>query len=103
LEKRDVSAGNPAGRIGYPSDIANCVLFLTSGEKTALFSHFYIKTIFLPRQARDNHRESTPKKTVLSQEIGLRDDRSHKIAIATSALFQVITTMAVPAPPVLRI
>jgi hypothetical protein len=75
----------------------------TAGKKTVFLRHIYIKEIFLPRQARDNHRESTQKKTVLSQEIGLRDDRSHKIAIATSALFQLITTMAVPAPPVLRI
>jgi hypothetical protein len=30
-------------------------------------SHFYIKVIFLPRQARDKHRESAPKKPVLSK------------------------------------
>jgi hypothetical protein len=31
-------------------------------RKTAFLSHFYIKTIILPRQARDKHRESTQKK-----------------------------------------
>jgi hypothetical protein len=30
-------------------------------------SHLYIKVIFLPRQARDKHRESTQKKLVLSK------------------------------------
>ena len=34
------------------------------GEKNAFFlSHLCIKTIFLPRQARDKHRESTQKQT----------------------------------------
>jgi hypothetical protein len=33
-----------------------------AGEKTALFSHLYIKTIILPRQARDKHRETTQKR-----------------------------------------
>jgi hypothetical protein len=33
-----------------------------AGEKTVLFSHSYIKTMILPRQARDKHRESTQKK-----------------------------------------
>jgi hypothetical protein len=32
-----------------------------SGEKTVFLSHLYIKTISLPRQARDKHRESTHK------------------------------------------
>jgi hypothetical protein len=31
-------------------------------RKTAFLSHLYIKTIILPRQARDKHRESTQKK-----------------------------------------
>ena len=31
-------------------------------EKTAFLSHFYIKCIILPRQARDKHRESTQNK-----------------------------------------
>jgi ABC-type transport system involved in Fe-S cluster assembly fused permease/ATPase subunit len=29
--------------------------------------HLYIKTIILPRQARDKHRESTQKRTFLSE------------------------------------
>ena len=33
--------------------------------KTAVFSHFYINAIFLPRQARDKHGK-TQKKTVFS-------------------------------------
>jgi hypothetical protein len=44
-------------------------------RKTPLLGQFYIKTIILPRQARDKHRESTQKRTVLSQATGanLRD------------------------------
>jgi hypothetical protein len=30
-------------------------------------SHLYLKVMFLPRQARDKHRESTQKKPVLSK------------------------------------
>jgi hypothetical protein len=33
------------------------------GEQTAFLSHSYIKTIFLPRQTRDKHREAQLKKT----------------------------------------
>jgi hypothetical protein len=29
------------------------------GKKTVFFSHLYIKVIFLPRQARDKHRENS--------------------------------------------
>ena len=32
------------------------------GKKTVFLSHLCIKTIFLPRQARDKHRESTQKR-----------------------------------------
>ena len=35
-------------------------------RKTAFWSHLYIKTIILPRQARDKHRESTQKKMPFS-------------------------------------
>ena len=35
------------------------------GEQTAFLSHSYIKTIFLPRQARDKHRESSQKQVAL--------------------------------------
>jgi hypothetical protein len=33
-----------------------------AGAKPAVVSHLYIKAIFLPRQARDKHRESTHKR-----------------------------------------
>jgi hypothetical protein len=33
-------------------------------RKTAFLSHLYIKTIILPRQARDKHRENTKKNAV---------------------------------------
>jgi hypothetical protein len=32
-----------------------------AGEKTVFLSHFYIKTMILPRQARDKHRENSTK------------------------------------------
>ena len=35
-----------------------------SCEKTAFLSHVYIKTIILPRQARDKHRENSEKDAV---------------------------------------
>jgi hypothetical protein len=38
-----------------------------SGEKTALFVHFYIKMIILPRQARDKHRKNSKKSAVFFQ------------------------------------
>jgi ankyrin repeat protein len=38
-------------------DIAT--LLLDHGKKAGFLSHLYIKVIFLPRQARDKHREST--------------------------------------------
>jgi nitrate reductase alpha subunit len=46
---------------------------LTRCEKRAFCAIFNIKVIFLPRQARDKHRESTQKKPVLSKDVG-RDD-----------------------------
>eukprot|EP01046_Picozoa_sp_COSAG06_P051047 COSAG06_NODE_8242_length_2225_cov_5.165569_1_plen_54_part_10 len=36
---------------------------LISGKKTHLVAPFYVKTIILPRQARDRHRESTQKES----------------------------------------
>jgi hypothetical protein len=33
-------------------------------RKTAFLSHLYIKTIILPRQARDKHRENSKKDAV---------------------------------------
>ena len=38
------------------------------GEKTVFLSHLYIEMLFLPRQARDEHRENS-KKTVLLQKL----------------------------------
>jgi hypothetical protein len=38
------------------------VLVLDEGKKTGFLSHLYIKVIFLPRQARDKHRENSKKK-----------------------------------------
>jgi hypothetical protein len=35
-------------------------------QKTAFLSHQYIKTIILPRQARDKHRESSTQKETFS-------------------------------------
>ena len=37
---------------------------MTPGKNTVLLSHFYIKTIILPRQARDKHRENSKKDAV---------------------------------------
>jgi hypothetical protein len=34
---------------------------LQPAEKTAFLRHLYIKTMILPRQARDKHRESSKK------------------------------------------
>jgi hypothetical protein len=33
----------------------------SAGDKTVLLSHLYIKTIILPRQARDKHRENSKR------------------------------------------
>jgi hypothetical protein len=38
-----------------------CTAPANQGKKTGFLSHLYIKAIFLPRQTRDKHRESTPK------------------------------------------
>ena len=35
--------------------------FRGKGKKTGFLSHLYIKVIFLPRQARDKHRENSKK------------------------------------------
>ena len=53
-----------------------------TGKKTGFLSHLYIKVIFLPRQARDRHRESTQKKPVLSQQTSptSRTARSSRLA-----------------------
>jgi hypothetical protein len=38
-----------------------------AGNKTVFLSDLYVKLLILPRQARDKHRESTQKTTVLLQ------------------------------------
>ena len=44
-----------------------------NGKKNALFEpFFYIKTIFLPRQARDKHKKA--QKSTFSLELGMFDD-----------------------------
>jgi hypothetical protein len=40
-------------------------------RKTAFLSHLYIKTIILPRQARDKHRENSKKDAVFSTSVDL--------------------------------
>jgi hypothetical protein len=40
---------------------------LSEARKTVLFVRFYVKTIILPRQARDKHRVSTQKEMRFSQ------------------------------------
>ena len=55
------------------SKTGRCFVFLSIAEtveisrlldkvKTRAVSHLYIKTIFLPRQARDKHREKSTQK-----------------------------------------
>ena len=41
----------------------------TPGENTALFVHFDVKKIILPRQARDKHRERTQKESRFLQHL----------------------------------
>jgi restriction endonuclease S subunit len=44
-------------------------VFRTSGTKTGFLSHLYINAIFLPRQARDKHRETSKKARFRSDDI----------------------------------
>ena len=41
----------------------------SSGKKTGFLSHLYVKVIFLPRQARDKHRENSKKARFLEGPI----------------------------------
>ena len=41
------------------------------GKKTRLLRHFYIKTIILPRQARDRHKENSKKNSISLQKEAL--------------------------------
>jgi hypothetical protein len=47
-----------------------------AGEKKGFFRHLFIKMIILPRQARDKHRENSPKARFLAT-------RSSRPALAT--------------------
>ena len=38
-----------------------CYTYRAIGKKTGFLSYLYIKVIFLPRQARDKHRENSKK------------------------------------------
>jgi hypothetical protein len=51
-------------------------------EKTAVLSHLYINAIFLPRQARDNHRDNSKTTTVFSGR--LRDKHIVQATTATA-------------------
>jgi hypothetical protein len=51
-------------------------------EKTAILSHLYINAIFLPRQARDNHRDNSKTTTVFSGR--LRDKHIVQATTATA-------------------
>jgi hypothetical protein len=60
-----------AGGITCPAESVNLVCFNAGGypkqvsEIAHLLSHLHIKTIILPRQARDKRRESTQKQTTV--------------------------------------
>ena len=43
----------------------------SSGKKTGFLSHLYVKVIFLPRQARDKHREDSKKARFLEGPLGV--------------------------------
>jgi hypothetical protein len=45
-------------------------------QKTPFLRHVYIKTIILPRQARDKHRESTQKKEAFFAGCFIEQDKS---------------------------
>jgi hypothetical protein len=56
---------------GWTKGIVYIAIEIDAGKKTGgFFRHLYIKVIFLPRQARDKHRESTQKKMPFSQIVG---------------------------------
>jgi hypothetical protein len=56
-------------------------------RKRRFLRHLYIKVIFLPRQARDNHRENTQKKAVLSKASGIHTTRPQAGARKTAPFF----------------
>jgi hypothetical protein len=54
------------------------------GKKTGFLSHLYIKVIFLPRQARDKHRENSKKRGRFLEVVRCEDDPYVLAAQATS-------------------
>jgi hypothetical protein len=52
------------GSVPQADQETHATLQHSSLRKTVFLSHFYIKTIVLPRQARDKHRENTKKDAV---------------------------------------
>jgi hypothetical protein len=56
---------------------------------TAFLSHLYIKTIILPRQARDKHRENSKKDVMHDKKVRhlgcFDDDREAAQAVDTAA------------------
>ena len=74
----------------YLDDVSDCGG--PTGKKTHLQRHLILKTIILPRQARDKHRGSTRKQTVLLHSggggtcwLGPGRHMSDVAAVATSA------------------
>jgi hypothetical protein len=57
-----IVVGDPADR---PATVPTNPL--GQGEKTVFLSHLYIKTMILPRQARDKHRENSKKRAFSHQ------------------------------------
>ena len=51
-----------ARRQRYGSTRMTLISTMPGKKKTVFLSHFYLNVLFLPRQARDRHRESTQKK-----------------------------------------
>jgi hypothetical protein len=49
-------------RTGHTDDQIRWLRWPSAGKKTVFLSHLYTKMIFLPRQARDKHRENSKKR-----------------------------------------
>jgi hypothetical protein len=68
---------------------------LSEARKTVLFVRFYVKTIILPRQARDKHRENSKKGPFFLQEDALAEEGEEEAASPD----KTITAEAGKAPP----
>ena len=65
----------------------NVTAELVVGKKTDFLSHLYIKVIFLPRQARDKHREKQHSKKRLPfccREDAADDDKDMEATLGAS-------------------